>query len=108
VHYSRKSLPASQTDWARVEVLSDEEIEQAIAEDADAAPPLDAAFWETAKIELPTNKVLVSLRLDPDILAWFKAQGRGYQSKINAVLRAYVKAQHRQERTTGEGGKMRT
>jgi uncharacterized protein (DUF4415 family) len=43
----------------------------------------------------PDRKTLVSLRLDPDVLVWFKRQGKGYQTRINAVLRAYVKA-HRQ------------
>ena len=40
-------------------------------------------------------KQLTSLRLDPDVLAWFKAQGKGYQTRMNAVLRAYMKAQTR-------------
>ena len=35
------------------------------------------------------------MRIDPDVLAWFKAQGKGYQTRMNAVLRAYVKAQTR-------------
>ncbi len=42
---------------------------------------------------LPAKKNLVSIRLDEDVLAWFKAQGKGYQSRINAVLRAYKEAQ---------------
>lgn len=47
-------------------------------------------FWKNAKVVLPTKKVPLSLRIDEDIIDWFKHKGRGYQTKINAVLRAYV------------------
>jgi uncharacterized protein (DUF4415 family) len=50
------------------------------------------AFWKNATVSIPAPKHLLSLRLDPDTVAWFKAQGKGYQTRINAVLRAYVKA----------------
>ncbi len=41
---------------------------------------------------MPEKKVALSLRLDPGVVAWFKKQGRGYQTRINAVLRSYVEA----------------
>ena len=50
-------------------------------------------FWETAIVELPKSKTPVSLRVDPDILDFFKSQGRGHLTKMHAVLRAYVDAQ---------------
>ncbi len=53
------------------------------------------AFWKDAKVVWPETKQLTSLRIDPDVLIWFKAQGKGYQTRMNAVLRAYVKAQTR-------------
>ena len=55
-------------------------------------PPLDASFFKNATIRLPERKRPVALRLDPDILDWFKRQGKGYQTRINAVLRLYMEA----------------
>jgi uncharacterized protein (DUF4415 family) len=59
------------------------------------AVSLDEAFWRTAELVMPRRapKVHTGLRIDADVLAWFKAQGAGYQSRMNAVLRAYVEAQ---------------
>jgi uncharacterized protein (DUF4415 family) len=55
-------------------------------------PELDEAFFKNAKVVLPEPKAAVSIRLDKDVLNWFKNQGGGYQTKINAVLKTYVKA----------------
>lgn len=55
-------------------------------------PSTDAKFWEKARIVMPPAKTHLSLRLDEDVLEWFKQQGAGYQTKINAVLRSYVQA----------------
>ena len=49
--------------------------------------------WANARVVWPQGKAPVTLRLDKDIIAWFKHQGRGYQTRINAVLRAFVEAQ---------------
>jgi uncharacterized protein (DUF4415 family) len=59
---------------------------------------LDEDFWRNARIVMPKSapkppKEAISLRVDQDILAWFRNQGRGYQSRMNAVLRAYVESQ---------------
>ncbi len=78
------------TDWARVDALTDAEIEAAIAADPDAAPILDAEFWKNAVLVPPPAKQPVSLRLDPDVLDFFRESGRGYQTRINTVLRAYM------------------
>lgn len=54
-------------------------------------------FWANARVVHPEGpKTQLTIRLDPDILAFFKKEGRGYQSRINAVLRSYVEAQRRQ------------
>jgi uncharacterized protein (DUF4415 family) len=53
---------------------------------------LDSSFWENTTIVQPKKKVPVSLRLDEDVLKWFKKTGRGYQTKINAVLSSYMQA----------------
>jgi len=55
-------------------------------------PELDDSFWDNAKIKYPENKKPVTLRLDRDVLDWFKSTGKGYQTRINAVLRSYVEA----------------
>jgi uncharacterized protein (DUF4415 family) len=60
--------------------------------DVSDIPKLDKRFFERAQVRLPKKKRSVSLRLDPDVLEWFKHQGRGYQTRINAVLKAYVHA----------------
>jgi uncharacterized protein (DUF4415 family) len=79
----------------RAKERTDKEIETAIAADPDAAPLADASFWKTATVVMPESKEKVTLRIDKDVLRWFKAQGKGYQSRMNAVLRSYVAA-HRE------------
>lgn len=79
------------TDWDRLRSVTDEEVERAIAEDADAdASSFD---WASAVVIEPQPKQAVSIRLDQDVLEFFKAKGRGYQTRINAVLRSYMEAQ---------------
>jgi uncharacterized protein (DUF4415 family) len=81
-----------ETDWARVDALTDQEIEAAVAEDVDAAPLLDEEFWKGAELMLPAGKKeRITLRLDEEVLDYFRESGRGYQTRINAVLRAYVR-----------------
>jgi len=81
-------------------------IARAVADDPDAAPLLDEEWFKRAKLVLPDPKLPVTIRLDRDVVAWFKQGGPRYQSRINAVLRAYVKA-HREEpaRTGGKQAK---
>ena len=76
----------SRTNWARIDRMKDEKI------DYSDIPPLDARFFAEA-VFWPGNKKQITLRLDPDVLAFFRRQGKGYQSTINAVLRRYVEAQ---------------
>ncbi len=78
------------TDFARLDAMTDEEIAQAVAEDPDAAP-LDID-WTQARLVLPAGKESVTLRIDQDVLDWFRKQGKGYQTRMNAVLRAYKEA----------------
>jgi uncharacterized protein (DUF4415 family) len=75
------------TDWARVDAMTEEELERAIAEDPDSDPPID---WSSFELSGNTSKQGVYIRLDPDVLEHFRKDGRGYQTRINAVLRAYV------------------
>jgi uncharacterized protein (DUF4415 family) len=59
---------------------------------------LDEDFWRHAKVMVPPGKISVHLRVDANVLAWFKAQGRGHLTRMNAVLRAYMEAQQREVR----------
>ena len=80
------STTESRTDWERLEKMSDADI------DFSDIPELDAEFFKTAKVRMPRAKKAVSIRLDPDVLTWFRKQGRGYQTRMNAVLRTYMQA----------------
>jgi uncharacterized protein (DUF4415 family) len=80
-----------ETDWARVAAMTEADIERAAAEDPDASMTT-AGDWEGARVVWPQTTEPVTLRLDKDVLAWFRGQGRGYQVCINAVLRAFVQA----------------
>jgi uncharacterized protein (DUF4415 family) len=96
---SLSDLPIpGKTDWKRLAALTDREIEEAIASDPDAAPLLDEEWFRTAKLVMPERKVPVSMRIDREVLDWFKRPGRGYLSRMHAVLRAYVSA-HSQSRS---------
>lgn len=75
------------SDLNRLRNLKDEEI------DYSDIPELDEAFFKKAVIVLPQPKASVCIRLDQEVLEWFKAQGKGYQTRINALLRAYMEAQ---------------
>jgi uncharacterized protein (DUF4415 family) len=79
----------SQTDWQRLDAMSEDEIEQNAAKEM-AALGIDYDWASRARIVYPSTKERITIRLDPDILNWFKAQGKGYQSRMQAVLRAYV------------------
>jgi uncharacterized protein (DUF4415 family) len=76
------------TDWARVDALTDEDIARAVANDPDAAP-LDID-WSDAVLVMPPKKKAISIRVDEDVLDFFKKEGDGYQRRINAVLRSYM------------------
>lgn len=68
------------TDWERVRL------------NEDASGSADEFDWATAEIVLPERKKAVSLRLDAEVLEFFRSDGKGYQTRINSVLKAYVKA----------------
>jgi len=86
-----KNKSAAGTDWNRLRRMSAAEIRAGIKADPDARPT-DASFWKNAKVVLPRRKEVVTMRLDADLLAWFRQQ-HGYQTRINAILRTYMQAQ---------------
>ena len=79
-----------ETDWARLRAEEAAGIEPELDEDEAGMEP----DWARA-VRVPARKRSVTLRLDPRVLDFFKGEGRGYQTRINAVLRAYVEAQER-------------
>ena len=63
--------------------------------DAPEAESLGENFWKQARVVMPPGKTSVHLRLDSDIVEWFKTHGKGHLTRMNSVLRAYVDAHRR-------------
>lgn len=76
------------TDWVTVDALTDKEIEEAVRNDPDAVP-LDVD-WSEAVLVIPPKKTAISIRVDEDVLEYFRKDGAGYQRRMNAVLRSYM------------------
>lgn len=76
----------SETNWERINQMTDEEI------DTSDIPPLDDAFFARAQWRMPKEKTAVMLSVDDDVLKWFEAQGAEFQQRINAALRIYAEA----------------
>ena len=87
---SGEGLDQSLTDWAWLDALTDEEIAAAIRNDPDSFEPEPGALEHALVVRARRPQQRLTLRLDADLIAWFKAQGQGYQARMNAVLRAYV------------------
>lgn len=79
----------SQTDWTRFDSMTDEDIERVSAEDPDWAE-FHNIDWSTVEVVRNEPKKPISIRVDPDVLSYFKRGGAGYQKRINAVLLAFV------------------
>ena len=77
----------SHTNWERVDAMVDKDI------DTSDIAPLDKDFFENATLRLPDNKQPICIRLDADVLKWFQSHGKGYQTRMNAILRMYMEAQ---------------
>lgn len=80
------SKESTKSDLARLDAIRDEDI------DYSDIPELDESFFEKATVQWPSRKRQLTIRLDEDVLDWLKRQGRGYQTRINAILRAYYEA----------------
>ena len=81
------------TDWQQVDALTEEEIARAIKEDADTFEPEPAWFAHALILRPGQPKERLTVRFDTDMVHWFKEQGNGYQTRMNAILRAYYEAQ---------------
>ena len=76
----------SRTNWAKIDAFKNGEI------DVSDIPEQGKAFFKRAILRLPEPKTAVTIRLDRQVLNWFKAKGPGYQARINALLLAYMEA----------------
>ncbi len=85
-HTSRKSL----TDWERLDAMQDEDID--LSDAPEITPEMFAKAIVRRGLKPAPKKQQLTIRVDSDVLEWFRGQGRGYQTKINALLRAYMEA----------------
>ena len=76
------------TDWERLDALEDEQID--LSESPEISPEMFAKAIMRSGLKERPRKEQVTIRLDGDVLAWFRAQGKGYQPRINSLLRAYM------------------
>ena len=86
---AKPSKKHSKTNWDKVKAKSDSEI------DTSDIPELDPDFFKSAELRMPFTKKSITVRLDADVLDWYKRQGKGYQTRINAVLRTYMEAHNK-------------
>ncbi len=84
-----EGLDQSLTDWARLDTLTDDEIAAAIRDDPDTFEPEPGSLDHAQLVRASRPKQRLTVRLDADLIEWFKSQGPSYQARINAVLRAY-------------------
>jgi len=105
VRYSAEEIAAKiaagedKTDWQRVRSMPQDEVER-LADEEDG--PLPEGWESTIMLGLPPRKRDVHIRLDGDVLDWFRAHGKGYQTRINAVLRAFVQSRKQAELSEAE------
>lgn len=98
VRYSAEQIAAmiaageDRTDWQRVKAMPQAEVER-LADEEEG--PLPEGWEQTVVTGLPRRKRDVHIRLDADVIDWFRSRGKGYQTRINAVLRAFVDARRR-------------
>jgi uncharacterized protein (DUF4415 family) len=94
----------TRSDWAAAEQMTLAEVER-LADEDDG--PLPEGWESTVEIGLPEPAQPVNIRLDAAVLRWFKSRGPGYQTRINAVLRAFVKSRERAEKPRPKQGRGR-
>jgi uncharacterized protein (DUF4415 family) len=113
VSYTAEELRAmidrgeDQTDWARVDAMIEAELEAALASNPDWADIRRDWYEHATPHYLEAMRKEVRLRLDPDLIAWFKRQGPGYGARINAALRVFVEAHRRAGGRAAEGPRRR-
>jgi uncharacterized protein (DUF4415 family) len=89
VRYSRKTLPKGKTQWKKLNSMSEKDIDNAAQADLEN-PRWTKNMLDEAILRMPQKKVSVHMYLDQDVVDWFKSKGKGYQPRINSVLKSYV------------------
>lgn len=79
----------SKTDWARVDAMTDEDI------DTSDIPALDKGFFKRARLVMPGERLAVTVPVDKETLAWFESLGKEYKARMSAALRLYAEAHKR-------------
>ena len=87
---SRGDWSRGKTNWKKLDKLTDTEIEAAMANDPEWAD-FNEFDWSDAVLIMPPKKKAISIRIDEDVLDFFKQTGAGYQKRMNAVLRSYMR-----------------
>ena len=93
----RKRLTSrkSKTDWKRIDAMRDEDID--LSEAPEMTPEMFARAVRMRNFKVIPRKKQLTLRVDGDVVDWYKKQGKGYQTRINALLRAYMKEHQRND-----------
>jgi len=100
VRYTAKQIKANiakgkdRTNWAKTDAVTGTKLEASIRADADDVR--GEPDWTQAIIGIPAPKDHINIRVDHDVLEWFRANGKGYQTLMNNVLRAFVQTRRRQ------------
>ena len=81
----------SQTNWAKLETMTDEEI------DTSDIPPLDEKFFANARLRMPRGKIVVTVSVEKDVNDWYQAQGEESKALMSAAIKIYAEA-HREIR----------
>jgi len=93
---TEQAPPRGRADLERLQHVSEEEIEQTSPPELTDLPP---DFWDDAEVVYPPAKEAISLRVDRDVLTWFRERGPKYQTRMNAVLRSYMQSMEGRKQT---------
>ena len=74
--------------WTKAAAMTSDEVEASVASDPDEAGMV--MDWDSATVEMPQPKAVLNMRVDQEVLDYFRETGRGYQTGINVVLKTYV------------------
>ena len=91
----KRRIGETHSDWVRAAAVTSQEIEAQVAADPDETGMV--VDWKSVAIKLPKPKADLHMRVDRDVLDYFRSTGKGYQTRINAVLRSYVNRMRRDE-----------
>jgi uncharacterized protein (DUF4415 family) len=103
VRYTAKQIKAKiardedRTNWEKIDAVTGAKLEESIRGDVDE--PQDEPDWTKAVVGIPARKDHINIRVDHDVLQWFRSNGKGYQTLMNNVLRAFVQTRQQGENT---------